>query len=102
MRLLTSKLLWIFVIGAFALGFWYSRRGATNENDGTGLVSKGDLVQRVTIGGIITPNRKTIIAAPYNGYVRKIYVQVGQQVKPGDPIVSVAQSLTGSGEDIFP
>jgi HlyD family secretion protein len=67
-----------------------------------GVVKRGDIVQRATIAGTTIPNRKTIIAAPYNGYVRKIYVHIGDKVKAGDPIVSIAQSLRGSGEDPYP
>ena len=67
-----------------------------------GQVNQGELVQRVTFSGTITPNRKSIITAPYSGYVRNIYVHVGDSVREGMPIVSVAQSLKESGTEIFP
>jgi multidrug efflux pump subunit AcrA (membrane-fusion protein) len=34
--------------------------------------------------------------------VRKIYVQIGNKVKAGDPVISLAQSLRGSAEEVFP
>lgn len=70
-----------------------------SENLGT--VSKEDIIQRVTVAGTVTPNRKTLITAPYNAYVRKIYVKIGDHVKAGDPIVSLSQSLR-SNEEIYP
>lgn len=60
-----------------------------------------DLVQRVTIAGTVAPKRKSIITAPYNGYVKKLFVKVGDVVKQGDPLVAVSQSLQ-SGDGNFP
>jgi multidrug efflux pump subunit AcrA (membrane-fusion protein) len=67
-----------------------------------GEVKREDLVQRVTVAGTVVPKKKTIITPPYNGYIRKIYVKVGDKVKPGDPIVSVAQSLLTTREEVYP
>lgn len=66
-----------------------------------GQVEKGDLIQRVTIAGSISPKRTTNIAAPYTGYVKKLYVDVGSTVQIGTPIVSVSQSLLAS-QPVFP
>jgi multidrug efflux pump subunit AcrA (membrane-fusion protein) len=67
-----------------------------------GTVVRGDLTQRVSFSGTVTSNRKSIITAPYSGYVRNIYVHVGDSVREGAPIVSMAQSLKESGTEIFP
>lgn len=64
-------------------------------------VERGDLVQRSTISGTVTPLRKTVITAPYQGYVRKVYVQLGQEIKSGDPVASVAPTLLAS-DTVFP
>jgi len=55
----------------------------------------------VTIAGTVISRRRTVVAAPYNGYVKEIFVKVGDKVKPGQPLVSVAQSLQSS-EPVFP
>src|SRR5690348_13315522 len=94
----TGALILAVFFGGFLITQSYRKTGSSN----VGTVSRGDLTQRVTISGTITPNHKTVIATPYNGYIRKMFVQVGEQVKSGDPIVSVAQSLRGSGEDVYP
>ncbi len=39
--------------------------------------------------------------APYDGYIKKIFVKLGQKVQAGEPLVSVTQSLQ-STEDVFP
>jgi multidrug efflux pump subunit AcrA (membrane-fusion protein) len=66
-----------------------------------GMAVKEDLIQRVTIAGTIVPAKKTFVTAPYNGYVKKVFVKTGDLVKKGDPIVSIVQSLQSS-EDVFP
>ncbi|MBS1983455.1 MAG: efflux RND transporter periplasmic adaptor subunit [Bdellovibrionales bacterium] len=67
-----------------------------------GIVTKGDLLQRVTVSGRIMPTRKSIVSAPYAGYVQKLYVKVGDAVKEGDPIVSVRPELRSVDGNIYP
>ena len=76
----------------------FSGGGITN----TGFVKRQDLIQRVTVAGTVTPARKIIITAPFNGYVKKLYVKVGDRVKAGDPIVSISQTLRNPNEEVFP
>lgn len=57
-------------------------------------VAKQDLVVRINLPGQIVPFKKSVMAAPYRGYVRKIFVKSGQTVREGDPVVSVATSLS--------
>lgn len=71
------------------------------ENKLLGNAKRGDLIQRVTIAGTVVPKRKTVINPPYSGYVKKIFVKVGDIVKKGDPIISVTQSLQSS-DPVFP
>lgn len=89
----------VLVLGLAALGFKHNSQPTLNE--GIGKVERGDITQRVTIAGTIIPARKTIVLAPYAGYVKKLYVRVGDQIAKGDPIVSVAQSLQAS-EEVYP
>jgi multidrug efflux pump subunit AcrA (membrane-fusion protein) len=64
-------------------------------------VTKGDLVQRVTVAGVIVPKRRTVILPPYPGFIQKVFVKVGDKVKQGDPVLSIVQSLT-TREEVFP
>jgi multidrug efflux pump subunit AcrA (membrane-fusion protein) len=67
-----------------------------------GVVKRMDLVQNVTVAGTIVPNRRTIFSPPYNAYIRKLYVTLGQKVKEGDPVVSLEQSLRSQHEEVYP
>lgn len=89
----------LFIILAGTLSFWSHRK--VNQTQ-MGRVTRGDLIQKVSIAGTMIPKRKTVISAPYNGYVRKLYVQIGSQVRSGDPIVSFSQSLREAESEIYP
>jgi multidrug efflux pump subunit AcrA (membrane-fusion protein) len=65
-------------------------------------VTRGSIIQKVTVPGVISPNRKTQITPPYSGYIRKIYVQVGEHVSTNTPLVSIAQTLATRTEELFP
>lgn len=67
-----------------------------------GSSQKGDVVQRVTVSGRLAPVRKSVVSAPYAGYVQKLFVKVGDRVKAGDPVVSVRPELRTMGEEVFP
>lgn len=95
---------WFFLvvlIGALALGSWTWMKHRDTSGIRIGEVVKGDMIQRVTIAGNVIPDRRTIITAPYAGYIKQIFVKVGQNVKRGDPLVSVVQSLT-TPDTVFP
>lgn len=78
-----------------------SDKQKVGAKNGIGQAIKQDLLQRVTIAGTVTPFKKAIIMAPYRGYVKKLFVKMGDHVKQGDPLVSVSQSLQ-SGDSVFP
>ena len=75
-------------------------RGAS-ARQGMGNVRKGDLIQKVTMAGNVVPRKKTLVTPPYDGYISKLFVDVGTHVKAGDPVVSIAQSPQ-AGEENFP
>src|SRR5438309_1165925 len=71
---------------------------AKNDEVRTSPVKRIDLVQQVTVSGTIIPNRRTMFTPPYNGYVKKIFVDLGSEVKAGSPVVSLSQSLRGEDD----
>jgi len=74
----------------------------TPEAKDIGIVRKADLVQQVTVAGLLSPNRRSVLSPPYAGYVKKLFVQIGDRVKKGDPVVTIVQSLTGASEEAYP
>lgn len=72
------------------------------EDSSQTVVKRVDLVQRVTVSGKLIPLRTTTITPSYRGYVKKIYVQVGQEIKANDPVISISPSSGLSGAEVFP
>jgi len=86
----------------FLVGSQASQSPDANSTPKVGTVKVIDLVQKVTVSGTVMPNKKTVISAPYNGYLKKIFVRVGEEVKANSPIVTVVQSLRGPDDDAYP
>lgn len=109
MRILSRNKIIAIVLVSLLAGIAYQFWGSSAGGGGVhvkggkrfGKVKRGDLVQRVTVAGMIHPLRRTIFVAPYDGYIHKLYVKVGQQVKKGDPVVAITSSLM-SPEPIYP
>lgn len=92
----------VFLVVAYLIGqMLYLKNNSPQKMRATAKVEEGELIQRSTIAGTVVPFRRTIITAPYQGYIRKIFVKVGETVKVGDPIASVAPSLV-AGDTVFP
>ncbi len=87
----------ILIVGGFV--FFSSQKNA--DSDRSLKLEQSNLIQKVTIAGSVVPSRRAIILPPYNGYVRKLFVKVGDMVKLGDALVTVSQSLSG-GETSYP
>lgn len=98
-----SKTIIVIILVVVSIGFivnHYARQDQ-NKNQKLYTVRRSNILQSITISGKIVPERQTFILAPYAGYVKKLYVKVGQQVKKGDPIVSVVESLQDK-EKVYP
>jgi multidrug efflux pump subunit AcrA (membrane-fusion protein) len=91
----------IVLAALMLLGFFLYRSSQNKSTERIGKVTREEFVQRVTIAGSAESIRNTIVAAPYDGYVKKLYVKQGQKVQAGDPILSIAQSLQAA-ENVFP
>lgn len=105
-----NKIIAIIVVSLVAGILWQviPRGGDTSMSNGKsksgkryGKVKRGDLVQRVTVSGMVYPLRRTVFVAPYDGYIQKLYVKVGQKVAKGDPIFAIVTSLQ-SPEQVYP
>lgn len=91
----------LFIVVTLGLVIFKFSSVSNSKGEDVGLVKRQDLIQRVTIAGAVTPFKKTLVITPFNGYVKKLFVQVGDRVKQGDPLVSIVQSLQ-SGDGSFP
>ena len=87
-------LLLAIIMVAFLVFFIFGKISESDKTDqNLGTVVRSDLIKRITVSGNVVPKRKTLISAPYNGYIKKIYVSLGQAVKAGEPLVTIVKSL---------
>lgn len=103
MKSFPKSILFIILICIAGLGIYYfqAKKEKNSSKMITAVVKKGELLQRVTIAGVVEALKSTVVTAPYDGYVQKIFVKIGDKVKSGDPIVSISQTLQ-SRESVYP
>lgn len=106
MRILSRNSLILAVVLGLVAAWYFMPSSTTSKSRGSGKVrfgkvKRGDLVQRVTVSGVVTPARRTLFVAPYSGYLQRIFVGIGQKVNKGDPVFSVSTSLQSS-EPVYP
>jgi multidrug efflux pump subunit AcrA (membrane-fusion protein) len=65
------------------------------------IVAQSDITQAVTVSGVLTPKRRLVVYPTFDGYIRRIFVQMGQWVKSGDPLVQVSSS-PNANETAYP
>lgn len=100
---ISKSLLLLTLMGSGGYGLWYWRHHAVQENPlPVTPVTKEDLSIRTTISGMIEPKRSTWIVAPYNGYVKKLFVAIGSYIEVGKPVVTVSPETGLGAEETFP
>lgn len=91
-----TRLRWlaILLLAAAAFGGWrwlYPPAGPPPPP--SGRVQKADIVQLVQAAGVLQANTKVDVGAQVSGQIQTLHVQLGQQVKKGDLLVSLDPEL---------
>ena len=90
-----------FAIGSLAAVLFFRAELFNRAPTATGLgsVVRGDFSVKVTLAGTVVPVKRTLVSAPYTGFVKKIFVKVGDRVRVGSPLVEFSQSLMSADEN---
>jgi macrolide-specific efflux system membrane fusion protein len=84
-----------WVLGAAAVliagvaWFGWSQMTAKKEEIVTAAVTRGNIEQTVLATGVLEPFKLVSIGAQASGQVKKLYVELGDVVKAGDPIADI-------------
>jgi len=79
-----------FVVAVIAGGAWLIfGTGAKKPEIVTAAVTRGDIEQTVLATGVLEPSKLVSVGAQASGQVKKLYVQLGDTVKAGDPIADI-------------
>jgi HlyD family secretion protein len=85
----------ILVVGVGVAAALYSRSGAVSA-DGlkTVAVTRGSVVEKALAIGAIKPRREIAVKSKISGIVRTSYREIGDRVRPGDPLFEILPDPT--------
>lgn len=82
-------LLTVAVLAALGGGAWLLSRGEEAPKLATSPVTRGDLEVTVEATGVIDAYKLVNVGAQASGQIKKLFVQLGDEVKAGDPIAEI-------------
>jgi multidrug efflux pump subunit AcrA (membrane-fusion protein) len=93
----------VLILAAVLIAYAKSKSSKPDMQAGNQSVTatRQTLIQRVTIAGGIWPRKRLDVKPPFNGYIAKLFVKIGDHVKSRDPVVTFSPSLSGA-ENNFP
>ncbi len=91
LRLIAAALL---VAGGAA--WWFTRTPPAAPAPPTGIAALADLTQTVQAAGVLQARTRVDVGAQVSGQIQTIHVELGQQVKKGDLLVSLDPELARS------
>ena len=77
------------VLVLVALAFVFNPFAATRTAMVTAIVGRSDLEQTVLATGVLEPAKLINVGAQASGQLKKLYVELGDTVKEGDPIADI-------------
>lgn len=77
------------IIVLAALAWWLAARPSAAEGLATADVTVGDIEQTVLATGKLRPKELVSVGAQVSGQVKRLYVELGQTVRAGDPIADI-------------
>lgn len=90
-----SILIVIALIIAAAV-FLKAKNSSKAKDNGIKMVKviRGDIVEKALAIGRIEPEKEIAVKSKLSGIIKKVYVEVGDYVKPGDPLIEVRPDPT--------
>lgn len=101
---------WVLTIVALSTGCYFaikafdsvSKSKATQSLGTIAHVERADIIQKVSVAGHIQSARTSEIRAPFDGYVKNVFVRIGDKVRQGDPLISIAETLNVINHEVYP
>ncbi|UCD94175.1 MAG: efflux RND transporter periplasmic adaptor subunit [Candidatus Zixiibacteriota bacterium] len=89
-------LLVVIVLAVISAVLFFALSGNAKKENGlkTLQVTKGSIIDKALAVGKIEPKQEISVKSKISGIVRKIYVEVGDEVRVGDPLIDVAPDPT--------
>ncbi|MFG6441325.1 efflux RND transporter periplasmic adaptor subunit [Roseateles sp. LKC17W] len=91
-----TRLIVVAVLAAAGGGWWATRKSDAPPPPPSGVVALADITQAVQAAGVLQARTKVDVGAQVSGQIQTIHVQLGQQVKKGELLVSLDPELARS------
>ena len=90
------KLMWIglAVIALVAIGFFFRSKGQAKTVETTVKVTRTDIIEKALAVGAIEPLNEIAVKSKISGVVGKLFVEVGDLVQAGAPLLEVRPDPT--------
>lgn len=84
----------LLIIAAFI--FLKAKNSSGGKNDGIKMikVQRGDIVEKALAIGHIEPKKEIAVKSRISGIVRKVFVEIGDEVKTGEPLLEISPNPT--------
>jgi macrolide-specific efflux system membrane fusion protein len=86
----------VALLAAGAAGWWFTHPTPPPPPPPTGVVVLADVTQAVQAAGVLQAKTKVDVGAQVSGQIQTIHVELGQQVRKGDLLVSLDPDLARS------
>ena len=102
-RVSLKFLFFLLVLGAGGFWYWQASHKPVDDNGGikyiTAPVAKGDVAHTVLASGSLQPLKSVKVGAQVSGEISALYVQIGDQLKQGDPVAEIDASTQQNTRD---
>ncbi|MCR6632753.1 MAG: efflux RND transporter periplasmic adaptor subunit [Magnetospirillum sp.] len=95
-RLIAALALALAVLAAGGASWWWLSRGNNAAKWITAKASRGDIEDTTTALGTLQPLEYVDVGTQVSGQLRRIFVQVGDQVTQGQPLAEIDPTVYGS------
>lgn len=102
-RVSLKFLFFLLVLGAGGFWYWQASHKPVDDNGGIKYiiapVAKGDVAHTVLASGSLQPLKSVKVGAQVSGEISALYVQIGDQLKQGDPVAEIDASTQQNTRD---
>ncbi|MFG6413421.1 efflux RND transporter periplasmic adaptor subunit [Roseateles sp. DC23W] len=91
-----TRLIVVAVIAVAGIAWWATRKPVLPPPPPSGVVALADITQTVQAAGVLQAKTKVDVGAQVSGQIQTLHVQLGQQVKKGELLVSLDPELARS------
>lgn len=91
-----TRLIVLALLAAAGTAWWWFHRPAPPAPPPSGVVALADITQTVQAAGVLQAKTRVDVGAQVSGQIQTLHVQLGQQVKKGELLVSLDPELARS------